>query len=285
MKEQITSISIAVALIVASAVISQFYPEHVTIRDSVYMGLFTYLVSILFFFTKRLKIVDSIRNIEPKIDYIFKHISIEESLRKTSVDAFGVFWYLCLIRAREGTYELIDSNTFKVYKDQLPSFWQQAILNADINWNCTNFVNLPEDLCSSWAIAGFRFQSMVSKTTSVPVKRLFIVKDRSEVTDNLIEHMKWQQSLGFMVKIITRDKKMKWAPFEELESMIDTVDIAIINGRYLIAFLLTEEEYRGISFLRCYSDMNIVNKVNENFKRLWDSAIPVESIEIFLKGK
>jgi len=285
MKEQITSIGIAVTLIVASAVISQFYPEHVTIRDSVYMGLFSYLVSILFFFTKRLKIIDSIRNIEPKVDYISKHISIEESLRKPSDDAFGVFWYLCLISAREGTYELVDSNTFKVVKDQLPSFWQKAILNTDISWNCTNFTNLPEDLYSSWAKAGFQFQSMVSKTMGVPVKRLFIAKNRSEVNHNLIEHMKWQQSLGFMIRFISRDKELKWAPFEELKSMIGTVDIAIINGRYLLAFLLTEEEYRGISFLRCHSDVNIVNKANEIFKHLWDSAIPVESLEISLKEK
>ena len=284
MKEQIISIVIAFFLIIVGVLISRVYPQHISIRDSICIGLFSYLVSILFFFTNKLNTIDHIHDVRTDVKNISDCLSIKETLKKQSADSFDIFWDLCLIRAKECVYELIDPNTISIPKEQFPFFWHQALLNTDINWNCTNYTNLPEDLYSDWATKGFEFQSMVSETMDVPVKRLYIVGNRNEVDQRFIDHLKWQQSLGFRVKLISKDKKMKWAPFEELEELIETIDIAIINGRYLIAFILTDEDQRGISFLKVYSDTTIVSKVNDIFQHLWGSAISVESVDIFLKS-
>jgi len=279
MKEQIISIVITISLIIVGTLISYFYPQHINIKDSIYIGLFSYLISILFFFTKKLDTIGCIPDIRTDVKNISNHLLIEEKLKKHCSDSFGIFWNLCLLRAEEGIYKLNNPNSITVPKEQFPSFWQQAILNTDINWNCTNYTNLPEDLYSDWAKKGFNFQSMVSKTMDVPVKRLYILKNRNEFDQRFIDHLKWQQSLGFNVKFIIKDKKTKWAPFKELEEIIETIDVAIINGRYLIAFILTDEDQRGISCLKVYSDRTILSKVNDIFQHLWGSANHVESID------
>lgn len=279
MKEQLISIGIAVVLAIVGALFSTKYSDYITIKDSIYIGIFSYLVSLMIFISERFKLIDSIGTINKNVSYVSAYILSEEKAKRIGNDSASILWAISMFRAKEGVYKLIDSNTFEVEREQIPGFWQQAIINADVSWFCTNNVNSPEDLGSGWARRGFELQSMSSKDVGTTVKRLFIYENKEEITPDVIKQMKWHQSLGFMVKFLTKDVKLTWSPFLALEKLIGTTDIAIINGAYLIAFLLSSEKLRTISRLRCYGDMDLVRRINELFTRLWELGNVLDKLE------
>ena len=280
MKDQLVSIVVGLSFTTAGAILSSIFPDFITVKDSISIGIFSYIISILFFIESRLRVLGSIETIDNNMTYVSNYLMSEEKALRKGNDSFSIFLALSMIRAKEGIYKLIDSNTFVVEREQLPNFWQQAIINTDISWFCTTYSNTPDDF-TGWAKRGFELQGMGVEQMGTLVKRLFIVNNESEITDDLIDRMEWHQSLGINVKWIPRNIDLKWAPFKKFEDIIGTIDIAIINGSYLFAFEIDEvsDGKRGISSLTCYANMDIVNRITSLFTHLWDNSREIADLK------
>jgi hypothetical protein len=283
MKEQGLSLGISIVLVTIGAAFSHWYRDIVTLRDSIYVGIFSYLVSISYFTSRRLVLLDKLPEVGAVVDRVVEALEAEGRLIAGRTRAFDVFWHICLLRSKAGIYKAINATTFELAKEQFPRFWQQAILNTDLTWYCTNFVNAPDDWKAEWSRAGFQFQSVVSKMTDAPVRRLFIARHIEELNDDLVGRMRWHESLGFAVRCICLDRPAKWATFGNLKELIGTLDIAIVNDAYLIAFILTGEEERGISFVRCYADPSLVGRVNDIYQHCWDAAHKLDALDTVLR--
>lgn len=278
--EQLVSIIVGLLFTMVGAIFSSIYPDFITFKDSISIGILSYIISILFFIESRLRVLDSIETMNNNMTYVSNYLMSEEKALRKGNDSFSIFWALSMMRAKEGIHKLIDSNTFVVEKEQLPNFWQQAIINTDISWFCTTYSNTPDDF-TGWAKRGFELQGRGIEQMGTLVKRLFIVNDESEITDDFRDGVKWHQALGINVKWIPRTIELKWAPFKIFEDLIGTIDIAIINGSYLFAFEISENSdgKRGISSLMCYGNMDIVNKITPLFTHLWDNSTEIDDIK------
>lgn len=280
LNEQLISIIVGLSFGIVGAILSFRFPEHITIMDSIYIGIFSYIVTILAFLESRLRVLDSLNRIDNNMTYVSNYLLSEEKAISKGNDSFGIYWALCIARAKEGIYKLIDSNTFVVEEHQVPNFWQQAIINTDISWFCTTYSNTPDDF-EGWSKWGFELQGMGIKRIGTVIKRVFIVDDESEITEEFIDRIKWHQSQGVMVKWISREISLKWVQFKEFEKLIGTIDIAIINGNYLLAFEIKEDNNRrGISSINCYADRDIVSKINTLLMHLWDNSKEIDSLKI-----
>lgn len=276
--EQIISITICLCSIFVCGLLSFFFPSIISYKESVVVGILSYVVSIVTFWNKHFSLMQNIPLIMSRLNIIDSRIINENSILSNYIDPIDIFWSISISKASSGIYELINPTTIKITREQFPNFWNHAILNASSSWFCTNFSNSEDDLYSSWAKRGFEFQSMASKINNVSVKRLYISKNQSRLSPVYFEHMKWQAVLGFSVRHIFKTNRMKWAFFKEMEELIGTVDIAIIDNKYLLAFHLSDKEKREIEYIIAYSDIDIVTKVNSLFNHMWDSAITVDSM-------
>jgi hypothetical protein len=178
MKEQLIALTISLFLIIVGSVASVIFPQYITIKDSIAIGLFSYIVTLVVFLAARTKLIDSLRQIDSNLAYLSKYVLSREKAKELGADLFSTFWILCLLRAAEGVYRFIDPQTFEISKDQLPQFWLQAAINTDVSWYCTNYVNSPHDWDSGWASWEFQVQSQCMKQVGTSVKRLFIAKDK-----------------------------------------------------------------------------------------------------------
>jgi ABC-type multidrug transport system fused ATPase/permease subunit len=272
-KEQVIAIVISIIIIVIGAIFSIKYANYITLKDSILIGLFSYIVVIVVFLGNRFYLIDKIKQIDNNITDIKENSEYVNKLKKIGTDSFDSFWALCLLRAANGTYKQIDSDSFEINKEQIPQFWLQAAINTDVNWYCTNYVNSNEDYNSGWVNYEFGIQSQCMKQNGTIVQRLFIIKDEDEKS-KINEQVNYHKRLGFVVKTINKTTgSNRWAPFDELEKLIGTIDIAIINGKYLFAFILTENKNdRSLLKIQCYSNSIIVKKSVDIYNRLWESA-------------
>ena len=112
-----------------------------------------------------------------------------------------------------------------------------------------------------------------------PVSRVFIVHDPEECTSRFIEHVKWQVSIGIRARIFLKYNNASLASIKRIQRLIGTIDFAIIDGSYLIAFLLEEEQPRDIMFMEFHRDARIIHDIKEDYNHLWAASISIEDLE------
>lgn len=276
MKDEIISAIIATILTIIGAAVSHFYPE-MSLRDSIYVGLFSYVTLLLHFWQTKVSQLENLRN---SLDEITENTRLIRLSEDQAGSAFSIFWSICMIRARQGVYRIGDNRTLEIPLDKLPSFWQQAIIHAGSTWSCTSYVNSLDDINAEWSNRGFEFQAMLSKAAGVSVKRLFIFNTLDEINDDLLGHMRWHEKLGFLVRFIIRQDKEKWVPFGDLNQLCGSLDVAIVDRSYLIAFEIAGTKRREITRLVCYSDPNIVDRASRMLIHLWDAGSCLDAVPI-----
>ena len=135
-------------------------PDSVTFMDAVYLGMFSYIIVTVAFIYDKVSKLSDFDSMRSDVRYVTNQTRVKEAITRYGSRSSDLFWGMCLVRAHEGLYALIDSSSFQVSRDQIPHFWQQAVINTDSSWICTNFVNLNEGWRTGWMKRGLEFQKL-----------------------------------------------------------------------------------------------------------------------------
>jgi hypothetical protein len=261
---QLISIIVAILSAFVSAALA------VTPLDSVVIGLLAYLVSILTFVNTKLESLSELRTLKNELTRIALSLRLADERVIEGDDSFDVFWAISLRRAEAGKYQLIDSETFKVDKPHIPAFWQQMITNTDHTWNGTDHLLSDKMWIHGWSKHGLELQKACIAARGVGVKRIFIIDKIADAeTPSIRDIMSEHRDYGILVKWISFESKLKWAPLQVFKNKIGTVDFTIINGRYLFAFYM---HGRTLEAMKCFSNASLINEVKAQYDRLWDES-------------
>lgn len=278
MKEQLISAVTGLFFILIGALLIWKWPNDVRPLDSAFLGCFAYLITTVALIAWKTRKLDSYQKLEDNVTYISNVSRVQEATIRMGAGSSDFFWVLCLLRAREGIYSLLDSSSIRVDRDQIPKFWQQAIINTDSSWLCTNFVNLEQDWRTGWEDTGLTLQSIGIQQSNISVRRVFIYSTRNEISAEFVDIMKRHEQLGIQVKWTTLDADYHhWAPFQKFEQEIGSIDMALIDSRYLLSFDLNNN--RRIISIRCYSDDNIIATISNLYMRLWEESRGLDDLQ------
>jgi hypothetical protein len=278
MKEQLISAVAGLAFALVGALLVWLWPADVRVLDAAFLGCFAYTVTSVALVSWKTRGLESYEALRADVSYAANRMRVQEAAARRGTRSSDFLWALCLLRAREGIYSLLDSSSFRVDRDQIPKFWQQAIINTDSTWLCTNFVNLEEDWRYGWTERGLQFQGMGIQQNNVNVRRVFIYGSASEITPDLVATMRKHEELHVQVKWTTLDADYHyWAPFEKFEREVGTIDLAIVDGSYLLAFDLNAS--RENVAIRCYSDPAKLDGITSLYARLWEEARDLKELE------
>jgi len=277
MKEQLTSIIIALLFTMAGVAFSLQWPGEFRIIDSIFLGLFAYLItttSIVLWNSNKLKDFNKLLS---DTEFTANHLRVQEAVIKKGTRSFDLFWSLSLLRAKEGIYRLLHSGDFIVSREQTPSFWLQAIINTDSSWLCTNVVHTKQDWRSGWEHKGVSYQKLGVELSSTTVKRIFIFDSLSDICDEMISMMKMHQENNIQVKWITKDSdNLHWSPFESFEKNAGTNDFAMIDNSYLLMFSLADD--KKLIETRCTRNENMIANIGNLYTRLWEQSKTIDKI-------
>ena len=200
----------------------------------------------------------------------------QEQLRR-DIGYFDIFWSISMAKAREGYYRLLNSNTFEMSEIDILLFWQQAIINTDNSWFCTNYVDDQEHWKKGFTKSGIELQRLSIKLFRTKVRRIFIYDDVSKaLLADRKEIMKTQLSYGIEVKWLTCDMFLKYAPFSQFMDLIGTFDFAIINDKYLLEFF--QKTDKTFTRLQCTSEEKLVQEIIMLYSWLWDESKDINEL-------
>ena len=259
-------IGIVLALIsVLIGFVLENYIENLTKIDSLYIGFFTYLLINMYFLQITLNSID-INILKTKEVIDFQH-----KVSSNNSEPFDLFWELCLIKAREGLYHKIDSNSFIVKDNYIPSFWQQAVANTMATWHSTSITN-PDDESQPWERRGVELHKLSIEEFSIQVKRIFIFKDKNMANDkNYREIMNFHKSRDINVKYLTLDNEIQKKELSKVEKIIGSKDFTLIDGKYLLVFNLADVTNELIS-IKCSNNEKILRELRQIYPRLWEKS-------------
>ena len=259
-------IGIVLALIsVLIGFVLENYIENLTKIDSLYIGFFTYLLINMYFLQITLNSID-INIVKTKEVIDFQH-----KVSSNNSEPFDLFWELCLIKAREGLYHKIDSNSFIVKDNYIPSFWQQAVANTMATWHSTSITN-PDDESQPWERRGVELHKLSIEEFSIQVKRIFIFKDKNMANDkNYKEIMNFHKSRDINVKYLTLDNEIQKKELSKVEKIIGSKDFTLIDGKYLLVFNLADVTNELIS-IKCSNNEKILRELRQIYPRLWEKS-------------
>ena len=279
MREQVTSITIGLFLAFVSALADHAFNLNMTRSDNLFLGLLSYIISLLTFWGFRLQALGEVKEIGNKLTQIGAQLGIGENIGNAHRGVADSYWNLCVIRASHGVFSLVEPNQLSINHPQRRLFWLQAILNTELSWDCTCNPVIPKSIDQTFLLDGFRYQSIVSRINGVPVKRVFIVHEEQHL-EVMIKHASWQASLGFNIKIYKRFAQEDPKCIVSIQKLLGTIDLAIMDGRYLIAFHLTGDMYE-MNTLVFYKEQKLVDEVREAYRHLFDigETVPEHDIE------
>jgi hypothetical protein len=287
MTNELVSLIIALCFTAIVAILAYHYPNRVSVRDSLAVGFLAYFTSMLVVINNEVDKLRYIAELKNDVRAMEDCLAVSEAIESGRQEMFDYFWSICQLKAGKGIYIARDLQTIEVPRDRMPTFWKQAIVSTDISWDCTVYVNDWTDLCSVWAKDGFEMQSMMKDILDVRVKRLFIFNSREELTDEIIDHIIWQdQDLGFNVRVIFINEKQRLAvetSFEKLNQAIGTLDIAIANESYLLAFNLSTDlstQLRSLTTITLHRDPQLVEDISVHYQNIWESAMEVDEANL-----
>lgn len=259
-------IGIVLALIsVLIGFVLENYIENLTKIDSLYIGFFTYLLINMYFLQITLNSID-INIVKTKEVIDFQH-----KVSSNNSEPFDLFWELCLIKAREGLYHKIDSNSFIVKDNYIPSFWQQAVANTMATWHSTSITN-PDDESQPWERRGVELHKLSIEEFSIQVKRIFIFKDKNMANDkDYKEIMNFHKSRDINVKYLTLDNEIQKKELSKVEKIIGSKDFTLIDGKYLLVFNLADVTNELIS-IKCSNNEKILRELRQIYPRLWEKS-------------
>jgi hypothetical protein len=159
-----------------------------------------------------------------------------------------------------------------------------AIVNTDTSWDCTHYINDPDDLNSDWINKGFDLQGFNKKIFGISVRRLFIFDNKEDINKDALNLMEWQKSIGIEIKILILKENAIWSGYDRLKKILGTIDIAIINKAYLISFLLDDvvinnKNQRRLSYVEFWSELEKVKEVQHIYNDMWNSSLTIEQVQ------
>ena len=274
--DHLLPIIISLGISCIAAALSYYFPDKLSLKDSIWLGLLSYFISVV------ISISGNFDLLQKDITEIKATLNAERATK--SRNNFDYYWLSCMDKSREGQYVLASKNCIKIPHTELRRFWQMAIANTAQSWECTLYVNDPEDLNSKWIRSGFELQGFNKKIFELSVKRLFIFDKREDITEDVITHLKWQNSIGVEVKVLVLENE-KWAAtaHNQLKELLGTIDIAIIDNSYLISFILKEstinnKNRRSLDFIELWSEQERVKKIQSIYSDMWSSSATMQQI-------
>ncbi|MCG8328970.1 MAG: hypothetical protein MI974_14855 [Chitinophagales bacterium] len=278
-------IIISISLMLIRAIIGIYFPDHQNAKvfiqfvDALIVGMLTYVVSMVYSLSNRIENMNLIPQVNKELIEISSIIKAREKVIKNGDNSFDLYWAICLLKARSGIYDLKDSNTFEVSENLIPNFWIQAINNTDFNWLCTSYVITKTNWKEGWTKMGIESQKLGIGLKSIGVKRIFIFDNSSDANDiELISLMKKHLDYGIKVRWISLDKKIQWEPLDCFAEKIGTVDMALIDGKYLFSFFQNSED-KHFTSIRCTSNNYLVSEISIYYNRLWDGANEISELK------
>jgi len=274
------SLLASVIISVIVSVLSYYNSNQTSIMESILFGL-------LSFFIVQIAIT-SIKVVQMSKDITkIKAILTTDQIVKLE-DDFDYYWKLCLDNASAKRYTLLSENCIKIPHSELQRFWRRAIVNTDKKWECTHYFKVHQDVVF-WDNAGFELQGLVGKKFGVSVRRLFIFDKQEDIVENLLKHMKWQQKIGIEIKILILKNNEKWSNHNYLQNKLNTIDMAIVNDTYLMAFMLeentiSEENKQGLNYLIFCSEQERVKEAQQFYSDMWNASSTINQIQQMLNN-
>lgn len=271
MNEKFIGIVIALFSIVVGFILEN-YMDNLTKVDSLYIGFFIYLVINMYFLQERLEKIDS--NILKTKDIIdFQH-----KVANHNSEPFDLFWELCLIKAREGLYQKINSNSFIVKDTYIPSFWQQAVTNTMATWHSTS-ITKSDYKNRPWEKRGIEFHKLSIEEFSIQVKRIFIFENKNILNEeNNREIMTFHRERKVSVKYLTLDNKVQKNELSKIEKIIGSKDFTLVDGKYLLVFKLDKKTNNLLS-IECSNDEKILRELRQIYPRLWEESDDIAGLK------
>jgi hypothetical protein len=272
---KLISLLASVIISVIVSVLSYYISISSSIRDSILFGL-------LSFFVTQVAII-SVKIVQISKDIIKIKAILASERREKFKNNFDYYWKFCFDKASAGIYTLISENCIKIPHSEIQRFWQRAITNTDIKWECTHYFKVHQDV-NFWADAGFELQGSIGKKFGLSVRRLFIFDKQEDIVNNALEHMKWQQNIGIEIKILILKNKERWSNYPSFQKTLGTIDMAIIDDSYLISFMLekntiSKKKHHSLNYAFFYSDKEKVKKAQEFYKDMWNNSETISIVE------
>jgi len=276
------SLSLSVFISVIVIFLSHYCIDDLSILHSVLFGLLSFFILHV--------IITSVNSdrLSKDITEIKAKLTTEHIVK--SGNNFDYYWMSCSDKARAGIYTLISENCVRIPQSEIRRFWQMGIANADKNWQCTHYFNDHQDLndqydVNDWIKAGFELQGFIIKIFGLHAKRLFIFDKKEDITKDVIEHIKWQQSIGIEIKILILENAIKWTGYKLLLKTLGTIDIAIINNNYLMSFLFevktkNNKKQRSLNNIDFWSEPEKVKKVQQIYSDMWNNSLTIQQIVV-----
>ena len=265
-------LSVLISLIVA--ILSYYCTDDSSIMNSILFGFLSFFILHV--------VVTSVNSdrLSKDITEIKARLATEYIVK--SGNNFDYYWMSCLEKARKGTYILVSENCIKIPQSEIRIFWQRSITNTDKKWECTHYINDPQDFnISSWVKEGFELQGFLINIFGLHVKRLFIFDKKEHI---IKEVLKWQESIGIEIRILILENEIKWSGYERLLKILGTIDMAIINDTYLTSYVLKKstvnnKKLRSLNYVKFYSEQEIVKKIQQIYSDMWSNSFTIQELE------
>lgn len=280
MTEQIISISFGLGATLLGVILSAAFPNSMTKMDPAYIGVLSYLVSLTTFIERRVERIPNIESSDALIYRELKELAIHKNAR-----SFDVLWSICLLRARAKAYTQSGYDAFVIEQHQIPSFWMEAITSSYKSWLCTDCEKVAEPWGYQWSRErALRFQRW-AMDESAQVQRIFLFHDEGAISPVYKSLVSAHLDIGVNIRWLALNNDSENSRLEFFRDKIGTIDFAIIDDAYLLAFELSKD---GTTHsLRCTRDKGLVAELKRQYLTLWDNGrlwgqpeeVPSESLE------
>ena len=292
MKNKTIFISISVAIFIfilrfVYLLVSKKEIDDRQISESLILLLVTFLTTQLIQMSLRLVELDEKLNKHNKFleehpdkhDKLFKEVvqatsflSAQDQAIRSGNNVFDIFWAVCMLLAKEGIYDLIDSQTFAVSQQDIPRFWLHAILNTDHSWLCTTYFNTEYNWEEGWVRRGVDCQKITIENSLTTVKRIFIFSNPEERnSEKWLNVMEKQKNYGIKVKWISESAPSEWGDLAKLNEELETVDIAIIDGKYLLCFKQNAND-KKVEKIICTNNQAKIKRASLLYNNIWSES-------------
>lgn len=270
--------SIALLIGCVFALLGHFWPALSQPLGPLYAGCIAFLVASFFILLHKSSLISA--DLAAVKSILFNSdigiISNDDSL-------MSILWLRTYLLAKEDSgksgYSITKNGALRIDAEEpFRQFWLACIRCTKVSWLCTNYVNQEESWTPQWQRLGLAYQKLQTSKelqvgpSPITIQRLFIY-DREEDPREYLKMMR-EHGDSFDVKWVFSDvnfglnKKLK-----DLAYGLGTFDIAIIDGRFLIAFIL-----QGKSHVRAevYADPGIIQTKTSLFTTLWGDSFDLD---------
>ena len=140
MKTQIISAVVGVTFCLAGFLMEKTWPSAIRCIDGIFIGLLAYLITLITLWDKKIAKLDLLPPATARLQRMMIHFGLSDSISNKHENAADSYWNLCVIKASTGIYTQKTPHLINIPNEERRLFWQQAILNTQLNWQCTTNV-------------------------------------------------------------------------------------------------------------------------------------------------